>query len=306
MSVKRGLPGNLKMRHDAHYVDALTQSHRSVGRILPIDKIIANAAQPRVEFGDLTDLTASIKEKGVLEPLLVKPLPGNLVSGEQMWLIIAGERRWRAAQLAGLIEVPCIELNIDDQEVAEIALIENLQRKDLTVWEEADGLASLAQRFGYTHDDIAKKIGKSRSTVTESLTIATLPETVRSQCRIAQINSKSAILSVARQFDETAMLEHIASFTSAHASNQSKGLSSINTEEKTEETTEISKKSVAHADRSNSSTAFHSADSYPARAYSFAPADGNFRIALKFKKPAEKSEIIVALKEILRELEELQ
>src|SRR6187399_2297764 len=126
------------MRHDAHYVEELSQ-HRptQVGRMIPVDKLDPNPEQPRVEFGDLTELTASIQEKGVLEPLLVKP------RGPGAWMIIAGERRWRAANLAGLTEVPCIEMDLDEQSIAEIALIENLQRKDLTIWEEADALAAL-------------------------------------------------------------------------------------------------------------------------------------------------------------------
>ena len=204
---KRGLPTSVKMRHDAHYVEELTRSSRTVGQIIPIRKIEPNPDQPRVEIGDLTDLTSSIKQKGVLEPLLVKP--GN----DGTWMIIAGERRWRAANLAGLREVPCIELDIDEQAIAEIALIENMQRKDLTVWEEADGLAALSIRYGYTHEDIAKKIGKSRTTVTESLTIAGLPSDIRQKCREADISAKSTLLEIARQFDEAAMHKFLKEIT---------------------------------------------------------------------------------------------
>lgn len=200
---KRGLPASVHMRHDFHYVEELSRANRTVGKILPIDKIEPNPEQPRTEFGDLTELTASIREKGVLEPLLVQP------KGSGRWMIIAGERRWRASNLAGLTEVPCIELDIDDHGVAEIALIENLQRKDLTVWEESDGLASLRERFGYTHDDIAKKISKSRSTVTELMAIAGLPAEIRKRCIESGINSKAALLEVARQFDEAAMVEYL-------------------------------------------------------------------------------------------------
>jgi ParB family chromosome partitioning protein len=124
-------------------------------------------------------------------------------------MIIAGERRWRAANLAGLREVPCIELDIDEKSIAEIALIENLQRKDLTVWEEADGFAYLIERFGYTHDEIAKKIGKSRTTITESMAIAGLPETIREKCRLNQIATKSTLLEIARQFDEQSMHDYL-------------------------------------------------------------------------------------------------
>lgn len=201
---KRGLPTEIKMRHDAHYVEEFVKTHRSVGKILPINQIEPNPDQPRVEIGDLTELTSSIKQKGVLEPLLVKPVreTGN-------WMIIAGERRWRAANLAGLKEVPCIELDLDEKSIAEIALIENLQRKDLTVWEEADGLAALAQMYGYTHDEIAKKISKSRTTVTESMTIAGIPEEIRQRCREENITAKSTLLEIARQFDDAAMLQFV-------------------------------------------------------------------------------------------------
>ena len=105
---RRGLPTGLKMRHDAHYVEELSQAGPShVGRLIPIDKLDPNPDQPRTEIGDLTELTASIRERGVLEPLLVKPT----IMGR--WMIIAGERRWRSATAAGLTEVPCIEMDVD-------------------------------------------------------------------------------------------------------------------------------------------------------------------------------------------------
>lgn len=188
------------MRHDSHYVEELLHSGRSVGKTIPLSQITPNPEQPRTEFGDLTELTASIKEKGVLEPLLVKP------KGKGEWMIIAGERRWRAANLAGLAEVPCIEMDLDEQSIAEIALIENLQRKDLTIWEEADGLASLSQKFGYTQEEIAKKISKSRTTVTELLTVASIPGEIREMCLERKITAKTSLLEVARQFDEKEMV----------------------------------------------------------------------------------------------------
>src|SRR6476659_1905776 len=198
------------MRHDAHYVEELSQ-HRptQVGRMIAVDKLDPNPEQPRVEFGDLSELTASIAEKGVLEPLLVKPM--RLVG---RWLIIAGERRWRAAQMAGLKEVPCVEMEVDEGTVAEIALIENMQRKDLTVWEEADGLLSLCERFGYTHEDVAKKVGKSRTTVSEALAIARIPQDVREVCRTAEINAKSSLLQIVRQPDDDSMRRFAKEITS--------------------------------------------------------------------------------------------
>ena len=199
---KRGLPTGLQMRHDAHYVEELSQ-HRpaQLGRMIALDKLDPNPEQPRVDFGDLTELTASIAEKGVLEPLLVKP---NRLTGR--WMIIAGERRFRSAQKAGLKEVPCVEMEVDDGTIAEIALIENMQRKDLTVWEEADGLLALCERFGYTHDDVARKVGKSRTTVTEAMAIARIPDDVREICRQADINAKSSLLQIVRQPDDDSMI----------------------------------------------------------------------------------------------------
>ena len=199
---KRGLPTGLQMRHDAHYVEELSQ-HRpqQVGRMIPLDKLDPNPEQPRVDFGDLTELTASIAEKGVLEPLLVKP---NRLTGR--WMIIAGERRFRSAQRAGLKEVPCVEMEVDDGTIAEIALIENMQRKDLTVWEEADGLLALCDRFGYTHDDVARKVGKSRTTVTEAMAIARIPIEVRDICKEGEITAKSSLLQIVRQPDDDSML----------------------------------------------------------------------------------------------------
>jgi ParB family chromosome partitioning protein len=190
------------MRHDAHYVEELSQ-HRpaQLGRMIPLDKLDPNPEQPRMDFGDLTELTASIAEKGVLEPLLVKP---NRLTGR--WMIIAGERRFRSAQKAGLKEVPCVEMEVDDGTIAEIALIENMQRKDLTVWEEADGLLALCERFGYTHDDVARKVGKSRTTVTEAMAIARIPEDVREICKQADINAKSSLLQIVRQPDDDSMI----------------------------------------------------------------------------------------------------
>ena len=200
---RRGLPTGISMRHDAHYVEELSsQSITPIGRMISVDLLDPNPEQPRVEIGDLSELTASVREKGVLEPLLVKP---SAAKGH--WMIIAGERRWRAARAAGLREVPCIEMEVDECSVAEIALIENMQRKDLTPWEEADGLAALCQRYGYTHEDLAKKVGKSRSTITEALSLAAIPEEIREECRRADIHAKSLLLQIVRQPDVASMRE---------------------------------------------------------------------------------------------------
>lgn len=193
---RKGLPKDFKLRHDMHYVEQFVNrtGGKPVGRMIAIDRLTPNPQQPRSEMGNLGELVASIKEKGVLEPLLVRP---SDVGGR--FMIIAGERRYRASVDAGLTELPCIELDVDDRAVAEISLIENLQRKDLSPFEEADGLQALAERFTYTHEEIARKIGKSRTSITEALSLAAVPEDIRELCRRADIVAKSMLLQIVRQ-----------------------------------------------------------------------------------------------------------
>jgi ParB family chromosome partitioning protein len=195
------------MRHDEHYVDALAASAGApIGRLIPIDLIDPNPQQPRQVMGDLSELIASIGEKGILEPLLVRP------RGER-FQIVAGERRYQAAVQVGLRELPVIVRDVDDAEVIELALIENLQRKDLTPFEEAEALEGLASNCGYTHEDLARRLGKSRTSVTESLALMAMPEEVRNLCRLADISSKSLLLQVVRQETPekmTQLIERIA------------------------------------------------------------------------------------------------
>lgn len=275
---KRGLPAGLQMRHDAHYVDELAQ-HRPtpVGRLINIDKIDPNPEQPRVDIGDLADLTASIREKGVLEPLLVKP---SAVSGR--WMIIAGERRWRAAREAELRDVPCIEMDVDERAVAEIALIENMQRKDLTPWEEADGLRYLCERFGYTHEDVAHKVGKSRSSVTEALSISTLPESIRDRCRRADISSKSLILQIVRQPDEQAMMKMTEEITA-------QGM--------TRDDARASRRAATGLSASNLAKT-------PPFTYRYVSPEKDFKLDLRFKKTKiQKEALIAALRKVIEKLE---
>ena len=283
---KRGLPTEIKMRHDSHYVEEFVKSHRTVGKILPIGQIEPNPDQPRVEIGDLTELTSSIQQKGVLEPLLVKP-----VRETGTWMIIAGERRWRAANLAGLKEVPCIELDIDDKSVAEIALIENLQRKDLTVWEEADGLAALAASYGYTHEEIAKKIAKSRTTVTESMAIAGIPEEIRRKCRTAGIAAKSTLLEIARQFDDAAMSEFVENITAR----------SLSREEVRTSARPAAKNNAAAKKTAAPHTGTEPTGGQPAagNVFTYASSDNEFRLEIKFndKNNFSRKEVLQALKE---------
>jgi ParB family chromosome partitioning protein len=196
------------MRHDAHYVEALAASAgRPVGQMVPIDLIDPNPNQPRQMMGDLSELISSITEKGIIEPLIVRQ------RGDR-FQIIAGERRYQAAVQAALRELPVIVREGDDTEVIELALIENLQRKDLTPFEEAEAMRGLADRCGYTHEDLARRLGKSRTAVTESLALTGMPEEVRNLCRLADISSKSLLLQIVRQetpHKMTALIERLAS-----------------------------------------------------------------------------------------------
>jgi ParB family transcriptional regulator, chromosome partitioning protein len=278
---KAGLPLGIKMRHDSHYVEQIAAKSRSVGRTIPITSIFPNPEQPRTEFGDLTELTDSIKEIGVLEPLLVHP------TDDGRFMIIAGERRWRASQLAGLTEVPCIEMAVDEKGIAEIALIENLQRKDLTVWEEADGLASLKERFGYTQDEIAQKISKGRTTVTELLTISTLPVAIRERCRAGKISSKAILLEIARQFDDQAMSDYLDNLDRGGKKTATKSSPVIKEKVRTEPAS------------ANGSPA-------PTSVYRFAPEDASFALEIKFSddQPRTKREILEALKKAFDNVKE--
>jgi len=198
----------MAMRHDEHYVDTLaTSAGAPVGRLISIEQIDPNPNQPRQVMGDLSDLIASIADKGIIEPLVVRP------RGDR-FQIIAGERRYQASVQAGLRELPVVVRDVDDSEMLELALIENLQRKDLTPFEEAEALHGLAERCGYTHEDLARRLGKSRTSITESLAINAIPEEVRNLCRLADISSKSLLLQVVRQNSPekmTALIEKIAS-----------------------------------------------------------------------------------------------
>jgi ParB family transcriptional regulator, chromosome partitioning protein len=274
VSKRIGLPVTLKMRHDAHYVETLTSfSGASVGRMIPIDKIRPNPDQPRKHIGDVRELADSIREKGVLEPLLVRYVPR-----EDTYYIISGERRYHASQAAGLHELPCIEKVADDAETLELALIENLQRKDLTPFEEADGLQRLADHFDYTHDDIARKIGRARSSVTEIMSLRLIPEEVRKECISNNVTSKSVLLQIARQPTEKKMREMVGRITQ-------EGL-------KRDEARRVRKEETESAPRPQSYT------------FNFEAADGSFLAKLEFRKSdVTREELAAAVRAILRQIE---
>ncbi len=146
-------------------------------RTLATELIRPNPKQPRRRFddADLEDLVASIREQGILQPILVRPSPTT----PDLYEIVAGERRWRAAQRAQLHEVPVVVRELDDSTALQIAIIENIQRENLTPMEEADGYRRLQEEFGYTQEKIGQVVGKSRSHITNTLRLLELPETVR-------------------------------------------------------------------------------------------------------------------------------
>jgi ParB family chromosome partitioning protein len=207
-----GLPSRVKMRHDPHFVEQLAIRHETpVGKMVPLSTLEPDPHQPRSAMGDLEDLVASIRSKGVLEPILVRPRPD--LEGEEdpasgvLYRIISGERRYRASQEAGLYEVPVIEMDVSEQEALEIALIENLQRKDLTPFEEAEGYRMLAEQYQYTHEEIADSVGKSRSVVTESLSLLQMPPRARDAVQALGLSSKSLLLEVLKAGDEPEMIQ---------------------------------------------------------------------------------------------------
>lgn len=197
---KSGLPESVAMKHDGHFVDLI--SSRSLGpriRMIPVDKIDPNPHQARCELGNIEELQDSIRSKGILEPILVRAKGSRFE-------IIAGERRFMASRNIGLKELPCIDMDVEDNEAMEIALIENLQRKDLSIFEEADGLQALADIHQYNHEQISVKIGKGRSTITEILSIARIPQRARDIIREAGGFSRSTIVEIAKLKTEDDMV----------------------------------------------------------------------------------------------------
>jgi ParB family chromosome partitioning protein len=159
-------------------------------REIPIELVRANPDQPRRHFPEteIAELEASIRDKGVLQPILVRPSPR--AAGE--YEIVAGERRWRAAQRAGLGTIPALVRVLDDNRAFEISIVENVQREDLNPLEEAHGYASLIGRFGYTQDKVSTVVGKSRSHVANMLRLTQLPEGVRDHVIMGRLSAGHA------------------------------------------------------------------------------------------------------------------
>ncbi|MGB5102279.1 MAG: ParB/RepB/Spo0J family partition protein [Steroidobacteraceae bacterium] len=179
---------------DAHPIDRFTDDE-DAGKVvnIPVEAITPNPDQPRTYFDPeaLHDLTESIRERGVLQPIIVRR------TGDSTFTLIAGERRWRASTAAGLAKIPALIRQKEDP--AEIALIENLQRENLNAIEEADSLQRLKERRKLTDEQLGKIIGKSRGSVTESLSLTRLPEDIKGECRTSDKFTKSQLLQVIRQ-----------------------------------------------------------------------------------------------------------
>lgn len=261
------------MRHDDHFVDLI--SSRTQGpriRMIPLERIDPNPQQARSELGNLDDLMASIKAKGILEPILVRPK-------NDRYEIIAGERRYVAAKKIGLRELPCIEMNVKDNEALELSLIENLQRKDLDAFEEADGLKALCEIYGYNHNQLAEKIGKARSTITESINIARIPKLLRETCIQNGITSRTTLIEISKLNTVKDMEKLI------HAIAE-RGL-------RREDTRDLSKK-IKGKLKSEKPFVFN---------YSPPKQENSYHLRIEFKKQSvSKNEIIQVLQDILEKL----
>jgi ParB family chromosome partitioning protein len=270
------------MRHDSHFVEQLFRPDEiPIGRKIPIHLLEANPEQPRSVLGDLSSLKESIAAKGILEPVLVRKREDG------RFTIISGERRFRAALEAGLAEIPCIEMDVADAELVEIALIENLQRKDLTPFEEADGYASLRDRHAYTHEQISKAVGKSRVTVTETLKLGELPLTVKDECRRADIQSKTFLLELSRLPDEAAMLAAIAAMGVEPAFSR--------------QTLRDARKAGGPGRSAEGGAALGPSRSFR---FAYAPADSTYRVNLTMHGSLQdRGEILTALRDLLRRIE---
>lgn len=175
--------------------------------IVPIEKISANPEQPRRQFAPdaLEDLTRSIAEKGVIQPLIVRPHPK--ADGE--YEIVAGERRWRAAQAAKLHEIPVIVREYDDTEALEVAIIENIQRADLNPVEEAAGYRDLMEKFGHTQEKLAEALGKSRSHIANTMRLLGLPDGVLAYLRDGDLSAGAARAMITADDPEALALEAV-------------------------------------------------------------------------------------------------
>lgn len=273
---RTGLPESAGMKHDTHFVELISSRTRGpLIRMITIERIDPNPHQPRSEMGDIQELMNSIREKGILEPILVRP------KGDR-YEIIAGERRFQAARKLKMTEMPCIEMDVDDREAMELSLIENLQRKDLDAFEEADGLRALMEIYGYTHEKISEKIGKARSTITEVISISKIPDEARRLCQQAGITNRSQLVEISKIKKTEDMLAVIKEI-------RERGLRRADTRDLTKDFKNVKKR------KKKSRYVFQ-----------YKPPESDlFKLRIEFKKAsADKEEIIEILKKIIENLRE--
>lgn len=274
---KSGLPETIGMRHDTHFVELIsTQAAAPLVRMISIEKIDPNPRQARSELGNIKELMDSIKNKGVLEPIIVRPR-GN------RYEIIAGERRYVASKNIGLNEIPAIEMNVSDSEAMEISLIENLQRKDLDIFEEADGLKALIDIYDYSHADISDKIGKARSTITEIINLSRIPVPLRNICRVAGIDkNRSLLIEISKMKTEEEMQDLVESI-------KDRGL-------KREDTRDLTKIMKAREEGKKTPPKHY--------IFNYKPKDDRtYSIKIEFKKESvNRNEIIKVLEDLLSKL----
>ncbi len=278
MSKRTGLPEKVTLKpRDSHYVAGVARGEAGAPpredpatrqRMIPTAQIHPNPDQPRQRIGALEPLATSIRDQGILQPILVRRL------GIKDYQIIAGERRYRAAVLAGLRELPCVERDAEEGDALELALVENLLRDDLSAFEEATAYEGLIREHGHTHDSLARRVGKARTSITETLALLNIPEEIREVCQASGIVSRRQLLRVAREPNAEAML--------ACVQRLAQGLDEP-----------APKRRKSRGERARPFV------------FRYAPKGGPFRLQLTFRRSeVEDTEVVEALRTLLRQLEE--
>ncbi len=284
-AAKRGLPVRVKMRHDQHFVEELAarSPDESIGRMLSLAQIEPDPYQPRASLGDLEGLMSSIRDKGVLEPILIRAIDARDARSSRRYRIISGERRFQASKALELEEIPVITMDVEEDEALEIALIENLQRKDLTPFEEAEAYRALGEIHGYTQEQIAAAVSQARSSVTESLQLLKLSQQVRGAADALGVQSKSLLLGVLKaaesDTERISLLERIAA----------------------SEITRDDLRRKAKAKKAGGTRRTPKKSQRPV--FTFKDPDRAFSLSLQFRQSeVDKQDLIAALEKILDEL----
>ncbi len=299
MRTREGEAGDPPSQRTLDEVERRRPAGRAVGRLVPLTSIEPDPDQPRRQLGSLDDLAASIRAQGVLEPILARPVDRVDADGasSRRYRIISGERRFRAARQAGLHEIPMIEMDVSARDALEIALVENLQRADLTPFEEAEGLGALVERHGYTHEQAAAAVGRSRVSVTESLGLLRMPHAVREAALASGAAVNKSLLLEVMKLDSAPsmirMLEQIAELGLTRA------------EVRAEIRKQRQLRSVAESAESDEAAhpAAAGGDAGKPHVFRFRSVDDRFSVSLSFRQEVvEEHDLIGALEELLAEL----